>query len=44
MPLSELVVVNALRSSLPALLAVSDLVPGWKKIITVYHRYHSPHE
>ncbi len=44
MPPSELVVANALRSCLPAFLAVSELMPGLKKIITVYHRYHSPHD
>ena len=44
MPPSELVVANALRSSPPALLAVSDLAPGLKKIITVYHRYNWPYE
>ena len=44
MPPSELVVANALRSSLPAFLAVSDSVPGLEKIMTVYHRYNSPSE
>lgn len=44
MPPSELVVANALRSSLPAFLAVADSVPGLKKIMTVYRRYNPPDE
>jgi len=44
MPPSELVVANALRTGLPAFIAVCDLVPGLKKIVEAYRRYDVPLE
>ena len=39
MPPSELVVASALRSGLPGFFAVSDLIPGLKKLIDTHRRH-----
>lgn len=44
MPPSELVVANALRTGLPALFAVCDLVPGLRKIVQTYRHLDVPQE
>lgn len=44
MPPSELVVASALRTGLPGFFAVSDSIPGLKKIIDTYRRHHVPEE
>ena len=44
MPPSELVVENALRTGIPAFIAVCDLVPGLKKLVEAYRRCDVPLE
>ena len=44
MPPSELIVASALRSTLPASLAVPALAPDLTKIMTKYRRHDHPYE